>query len=332
MQWPSPATGQLPDTTMKRRLIGFAKAVAWLAVTLASLLALRTFLAPDWHEPPEVALQANEVEAVRQLLQPGLMDRHSLAVQIGRKRFLLVGETHFRKETVGYFTGLLDDMDGGPLVLLLELPGSIQPAIDRYLASGDEREFDAIWGEVEALPLHDILRWAYANRHRVKGVVAMDEDRTRIFINRALLDDTRNETMANAMLEAAQAHPDARIVAYAGAMHMMLAGRYRFDVDNRQPAGLRLLASGVVRDDVASLSLTGDELPIAAAFAAPTALDLRGAAGLLPYEDFYDYPVYGASRIGELHTHLVYLGALTRQETWVPGAAQSPAVSSNSAE
>lgn len=310
-----------------KRLIGIAKAMAWLIGACAFLLALRAFLAPDWHEPPEVALQESEVEAIRQLLAPDLMDRQTLAGELAPKRFVLVGETHFRKETVKYFTGLLDDIDSQPVVLLLELPASIQPAIDRYLASGDEREFDGIWGEVEALPLHGILRWAYLNRHRVRAVVAMDEDRTRIFVNRALLDDTRNETMANAMLEAARAYPGTRIVAYAGAMHMMLAGRYRFDAANRQPAGLRLLASGIDRDAVASISLTGEELPVAAAFASPAALYLRGNAGLLPYEDFYDYPVYGVSRIGELHTHIVHLGPLTRQETWVPGSAQSAAAS-----
>ena len=193
------------------------RVLAWTSAILALLLALRTFLAPDWHEPPAAALQAEDLDALRPLIAPGLQDRPSLAAQVSSKRFLLVGETHFQQETVAYFTGLLDDLDDDSLVLLLELPGSTQPAIDRYLASGDEREFDAIWGKVEALPLHDILRWAHAHRTRVLGVVAMDEDRTRIFINRALLDDTRNQTMARAMLDASQAHPGARIVAYAGA-------------------------------------------------------------------------------------------------------------------
>ena len=301
---------------MKRRLILIARVLAWTSAILALLLALRAFLAPDWHEPPAAALQAEDLDALRPLIAPGLQDRPSLASQVSSKRFLMVGETHFQQETVAYFTGLLDDLDDDSLVLLLELPGSTQPAIDRYLASGDEREFDAIWGKVEALPLHDILRWAHAHRTRVLGVVAMDEDRTRIFINRALLDDTRNQTMARAMLDASQAHPGARIVAYAGAMHMMLGGRYRFDVDNRRPAGARLLDSGIPRDAVASLSLVGDDLPVKAAFPAPAALDLDGTAGLLPFEYFYDYPVYGVSRIGELHTHLVYLGPLTRQQPW----------------
>src|SRR3546814_10515256 len=147
-------------------------------------------------------------------------------------------------DLVDFFTGLINELGDDPLVLLLELPGSTQPAIDRYLASGDEHEFDAIWGKVEALPLHGILRWAHANQNRVVEVVAMDEDSTRIFINRALLDDTRNETMARAMLEASKAHPDARNVAYDGAMHMMLRGRYRFDAEHRRPAGSRMLAAG----------------------------------------------------------------------------------------
>lgn len=305
---------------MKRRLLLVARVLAWIAGVLALLLALRAFLAPDWHEPPVAGLQATDVDALRPLVEPGLLDRPALAAQVSSRRFLLVGETHFRRETVDFFTGLINELGDDPLVLLLELPGSTQPAIDRYLASGDEHEFDAIWGKVEALPLHGILRWAHANQNRVVEVVAMDEDSTRIFINRALLDDTRNETMARAMLEASKAHPDARIVAYAGAMHMMLGGRYRFDADNRRPAGLRLLEAGIPREAVASLSLVGDELPVKDAFASPAALDLRGTAGLLPFEDFYDYPVYGVSRIGELHTHIVYLGPLTRQETWTPGA------------
>lgn len=304
---------------MRKWLTRIAKATALVMAACAVLLALRALLAPDWHEPPAVVLAPDEIDAVRQLLEPELLSRQELANQVSQASFLLVGETHFRKETVAYFLGLLDDIDREPVVVLLELPGSTQPAIDRYMSSGDEREFDRIWGEVEALPLHEILRWAYLNRQRVQRVLAMDEDSFRIFLNRAVLDDTRNETMMRALLQAADDHPSARIVAYGGAMHMMLGGRYRFDVDNRRPGGLRLLESGIAREDVASISLVGDDLPIATALPIPAAMALQGNAGLLPYEDFYEYPVYGVSRIRELHTHVVYLGPLTRQDTWLPG-------------
>lgn len=305
---------------MGKWLKGIAKATALLAAVCAILLAVRALLAPDWHEPPVVVLAGNEIDTVRQLLEPDLLNRQELANQVSQARFLLVGETHFRKETVAYFLGLLEDIDREPVVMLLELPESTQPAIDRYMSSGDEREFDNVWGEVEALPLHEILRWAYLNRQRVQRVLAMDEDSFRIFLNRAVLDDTRNETMMRALMKAADDHPSARIVAYGGAMHMMLGGRYRFDVDNRRPVGLRLLESGIEQEEIASISLVGDDLPIATALPVPAAMDLQGNVGLLPYEDFYEYPVYGVSRIRELHTHVVYLGPLTRQGTWVPGS------------
>jgi hypothetical protein len=311
-------------------MIGTAKTVAVIAATCGLLLGVRAMLAPDWHEPAEVALDPGETAAVRQLMAPALLDRRAVTAQVAPARYLLVGETHFKQETVAWFTGLLDDLGSEPLVLLLELPAATQPAIDRYLASGDEAAFQGIWGEFEALPLQGILRWAEANQHRVRAVIAMDEDGSTIFINRALLDDTRNQTMADAIMQAAKAHPEARVVAYAGAMHVMLAGRYRFDVDNRRPAGMRLLEAGIPREEIASISLAGDELPVADAFEAPAALDLRSPAGLLPYEFFYSYPIYGAARASELHTHLVYLGPLTRQETWTPGQTQSAAPASPS--
>jgi len=192
----------------------------------------------------------------------------------------------------------------------------------RGIDSGDERLFAGIWGEHEALPYHPILRWARAHRERVERVVAFDEERWRTVVARARLDDTRNETMAAALAAAAAEHPAARIVAYGGSMHMMLAGRYRFDVDNRRPAGARLLELGVPRDQVVSIALDGDGMPLAAAWPGGTALDLGGAAGLLPFQYFHVYPIYRAARIRELHDYFVQLGALTEIEPWrPPGAA-----------
>jgi len=301
---------------MKSVLLLVIKTSAVLFLVLLIALSVRTLLEPDWHDPPDVLLQNTDLDELGQLLMPALLGQEELAERIRCKRYILVGETHFKKETVAYFLGLLEAIDNEPVVLLLEMPRSTQTAIDQYLASGDEQWFSAIWGEAEPLPLHEILRWAQPNGDRVRRVLAMDEDQTRIFFNRAILRDTRNETMAQEILRAADEYPDAKIVAYGGAMHMMLGGRYRYDVDNRQPAGLRLINSGVPRSEIASISLAGTELPVAAAWQQPGALEIDDRIGLLPYQFVYEYPIYGISRLQELHTHIVFLGQLTRQETW----------------
>lgn len=287
-------------------------------------LGVRYVLAPDWHGVAYADFEPGEVDQLKRLIEPDLIDRAELARRVAPARYLLVGETHFKNETVAWFLGLLDELGEGPLVLLLELPQSVQGGIDAYLDSGDERHFTAIWGEHEALPLHPILRWARAHRDRVERVVAFDEDRWRTVLARARLDDTRNETMTRELVAAATQHPTARIVAYGGSMHMMLAGHYRFDVDNRRPAGARLLDRGVPRDEIVSIALDGDEMPAAAAWPAGTILDLRGAAGLLPFEYFHVYPIYRVARIRELHDYFVQLGPLSRIETWSPPASPSP--------
>lgn len=312
----------MPSPSPRSRAARLLRLVVAVALVLGALLLVRALLAPDWHGVAYADFEPAEVDQLRRLLEPALLDRAALVGRLAPARFLLVGETHFKNETVEWLLGLLDELGDAPLVLLLELPRSVQGAIDAYLDSGDERQFAGIWGEHEALPYQPILRWARAHRERIERVVAFDEERWRTVVARALLDDSRNETMATALATAAAEHPAARIVAYGGSMHMMLAGRYRFDVDNRRPAGARLLELGVPRDEIVSIALDGDGMPAAAAWPGGTILDLRGAAGLLPFEYFHVYPIYRAARIRELHDYFVQLGPLTEIEPWrPPGAA-----------
>lgn len=313
----------MPPPSPRSRTVRLLRLAAAVVLVLGAALLVRALLAPDWHGVAYADFEPTEIDQLRRLIDPARLDRADLARRVTSARFLLVGETHFKNETVTWLLGLLDELeDGRSLVLLLELPRPTQGAIDAYLDSGDERHFAEIWGEHEALPYHPILRWARAHRERVARVIAFDEERWRTVVARALLDDTRNETMAAALATAAAEHPAARIVAYGGSMHLMLGGRYRFDVENRRPAGARLLDLGVPRDQVVSIALDGDEMPLAPAWPGGTALDLGSAAGLLPYQYFHVYPIYRAARIGELHDYFVQLGPLTGIEPWrPPGAA-----------
>ncbi len=305
----------------RSRAIRTLVVVAAILALLGAALGVRAVLAPDWHGVAYADFAPGEVDQLRRLIQPDLIELAELARRVAPSRFLLVGETHFKNETVAWFLDLLDQLDEGPLVLLLELPRSVQKGIDAYLDSGDEQHFANIWGEQEALPLHPILRWARAHRDRVERVVAFDEDRWRTVLARARLDDTRNATMARALVSAAAEYPAARIVAYGGSMHMMLGGRYRFDVENRRPAGARLLDRGVPRGEIVSIALDGDGMPAAAGWPGGTILDLHGAAGLLPCEYFHVYPIYRVARIGELHDYFVQLGPLSAIEPWRPPAS-----------
>ncbi len=245
------------------------------------------------------------------VLSRSLRSPDELAGELRDKRLLLIGETHRVNETMAYATALLDRLDDRPLRLLVELPAGAQESIDRFMRQGDSELLGAVFAQ-DALPLRRLLVWARAHRDRVSRVVAIDEDLLRIGLQRDLSFDTRNDTMARAIVGEYDAHPNERIVAYCGQLHMTMAGRYRFDEPSREPAGSRLLRLGVPRDEIASIMMDGEgHFPLYAAWSDPGALKMSGSVATIPFPYFIDYPIYGVSRAGELFDWFVNLGPLT---------------------
>lgn len=279
---------------------------------LAGLVLVRVALEPRQGEPVEVRLGDEELARVGGLLAGSAVAPESLVRALAPKRVVLVGESHWREEPITFLIELLGALhaaDGRRAVLLLELPPAAQPVVERHLETGDEAAI-AAWS-ADWLPYQRIVRWARAHPEAVRTVVAFDEDRSRIILMRALLTDTRNETMARAVREAMRAHPEDRVVAYGGRLHYMLAGRYLYDVESRRPAGARLLDAGLSREELATVWLFTGALP-AGIPAWRGALPVHGAAGELPISYFEDAPIFGAAIFGEIVDHAVHLGAGTR--------------------
>ena len=129
-----------------------------------------------------------------------------LRAQLSGLDVLLVGEEHFYRETTRFLCELLEGVEGRRVTLLLELPSGLQVHVDEWVRTGASAGLEAAVRKRQALPLGEILSWAHRPPQRVSRVVAMDEDRARIFVNRALLRDTRNATMARAILGARRVH------------------------------------------------------------------------------------------------------------------------------
>ncbi len=236
-----------------------------------------------------------------------------LASSLAAVDVLLVGEDHFFEEPPRYLTHLLEALAPRRVTLLLELPAWTQPHVETYVQTGASTAFDAAVRDGEALPLGEILAWAHAHRDRVSQVVAMDENRPRIVLNRALLRDTRNDTMARAIVAAQRERPSDLVVAYGGQMHMLLGGRYRYDRDDRTPAGARVLRAGIPRARVRTLLLSGDgRAPICEAWTGPGVLAMSEPVGAEPWVYFIDEAIFGASTARELFDGFVHLGTLTR--------------------
>ena len=137
-----------------------------------------------------------------------------LRAQLSGLDVLLVGEEHFYRETTRFLCELLEGVEGRRVTLLLELPSGLQVHVDEWVRTGASAGLAAAVREGQALPLGEILSWAHGHPQLVSRVVAMDEDRARIFVNRALLRDTRNATMARAILDARRERPADLAVAY----------------------------------------------------------------------------------------------------------------------
>ncbi|MDX9733842.1 MAG: ChaN family lipoprotein [Thermoanaerobaculia bacterium] len=274
---------------------------------------LRAALEPEETPAPGLTLPEAERDRIGALARASAADAGRRLEDLSGVDVLLVGEEHFYVETQAWLARLLDGVTNRRIALLLELPRGFQPEVDRWVATGRSERLEEAMRSRDALPFGDLLAWAHRNRSRLAAIVAMDEDGNRIFWNRVFLRDTRNRTMADAVLSARRAGPGDLVVAYGGQMHMLLAGRYRYDRKDRVPAGARLLREGVPRERMRSVLLSGErKAPVCDAWAGPGALDMADAIGAEPWALFVDYPLFRVGTSRDLFDFFVHLGPLTR--------------------
>jgi hypothetical protein len=262
---------------------------------------------------PGIGKSPEEILAPEQMAER-LIDTEQLVAALRPKRVLLVGETHRYEEPPAYLVSLLEQLDDRVVSLLLEMPRDAQPAIDRYLCEGDEAILQEIFTGKPVLQLQTILRWAHQNRDRVPTVLAFDESQYEIRMKRSYLADTRNVTMSQAILRQWQKHPERRIVAYAGSLHVMKNGRYKVDEPSRVTAAARLPGLGIDEAEIACVWLNGAEnFPLHSIWPEPGVFVAAGAVRLpLPY--FVDYPIFGVEFADEAFDYFVNLGPMTRIE------------------
>jgi hypothetical protein len=294
--------------TTRRRLFRVAMLVL---VAAAMLVAVRMWLEPKDSPAPPVDLSAAARQRLATIGEQSRIDEARMSADLLTADVLLVGEDHFYRETNEYLTRMLDSVGRRRIVLLLEIPSNLQPAVDAFVADGASSAFDAAVREGDALPLQHILQWAHRNRTKVSRVIAVDEPRGRIFVNRALLRETRNRTMANAVLDSLERAPGDLVVVYGGQLHMTLGGRYRYDLENRTPAGA-LLARQLERRRIRSIMLSGKGKSPASEVLPAGVYAAAEATGGEPFAYFIDYPIFRASTARELFDYYVVLGDLTR--------------------
>lgn len=288
------------------------KATFAVVLVVAGLVAVRAWLEPKEAQDPEVDLSTEATKRIAMSGEQSRVDEKSLEQAVGSADVLLVGEDHFYRETNEFLTRTLSSVEGRRVTLLLEIPEFLQPAVDEYVATGRSPSFDEAVRNGESLPFQQILAWAHRNRAKVSRVVAFDEGSTTIFLNRALLRDTRNETMADAILAARMVAPQDLVVAYGGQLHMILAGRYRYDIPNRTPAGALLLTRGVDRARLVSVMLSGKGKSPAADILPAGIYAASAQLGDAPFAYFIQYPIFRASTARELFDFYANLGELTR--------------------
>ncbi|WP_242343838.1 ChaN family lipoprotein [Anaeromyxobacter terrae] len=282
---------------------------------IAVLGGVRVALTPRRIPRAEVARDAPALARAGAALQASVLDREGLVGSLAARRILLVGESHFLAEPPARLTELLGELharDGRPAVLLLELPARVQGALDAYRDGGDGAALAGAWPR-GALPYLPIVRWARAHPSAVRAVVASDENEARVALMRALAADTRNGTMAAAIARAAREYPEARVVAYGGMAHTLMAGRYLYDSASRRPVGARLVEAGFSRNEVAAVWLLTGAAPGEGLWPPGAAVSFHGPAGALPLGLVLEVPVAGAERLGEVADFAVHLGAGTRQ-------------------
>jgi hypothetical protein len=273
---------------------------------------------------PKLAPASSPPADASTLVHREAIDAHRLSLQqlteeLRDKRVVLVGETHFVNQTIGFLTDLVDVIEGDDIRLLLELPSDAQGEIDDYLAHREEAQLARLFQRSNALPYPRILRWAAEHRERVRHVVAMDEPRWRVVAMRVLATDTRNQTMADAIYREFTSAPKARVVAFGGAMHMLLAGRYMYDRANREPAGARLLRAGVSRHEIASILLSGEgRFALDGIWPTLGAVRIKGELAALSPRYFYAEAIFGNVNAGDLFDYFANLGKLTPVEGRAP--------------
>lgn len=296
---------------MNARARKLLRGIALILVTLAILVAVRMWLEPKDSPAPDVDLSPS---ARQRLMDSGQQSRIEEAIMLAdlmSAEVLLVGEDHFYRETNEYLTHLLDTVRNRRITLLLEIPRNLQPAVDAFVTAGSSTAFDAAVREGDALPFGHILQWAHRNREKVARVVAVDEPRGRIFVNRALLRETRNRTMAESITGSIEREPGDLVVIYGGQLHMILSGRYRYDLENRTPAGA-LLMREIDRRRIRSILISGKGKSPASEILSEGIYAATAPVGDSPYAYFIDYPIFRASKAKDLFDYYVILGELTR--------------------
>ncbi|MHB1045485.1 MAG: hypothetical protein ACYC4P_05690 [Thermoanaerobaculia bacterium] len=291
----------------------WSRILAVVVLLAAAAVGLRAALEPEDTPAPGLKLSGEARARVEALARSSAADAGRRLADLSGVEVLLVGEEHFYLETQAWLARLLDGVSDRRIALLLELPRGLQPEVDRWIATGRSAALEEAFRARDALPYGELLAWAHSNRARLSRVATMDEDRARIFWNRAFLRDTRNGTMADAILSARRDLPGDLVVAYGGQMHMLLSGRYRYDREDRVPAGARLLEAGVPRGKVRSILLSGaGKAPVCEAWPGPGVLDMADAVGAEPWALFVDEPLFRAVAGRELFDYFVNLGTLTR--------------------
>lgn len=265
--------------------------------------------------PPGIAVPPAEILSAERI-EGSLLDVDGLAARIGDKRVLLVGEDHLFQEPVAYATALLDALGDRPVSLLLEMPAATQPAIDLYRQECTEAALGKVFEGQFLLALQDLLRWACDHPERTRRVTAMDENMLDILIKRLFLADTRNETMARAIVSEFEEDPETLVVAYAGQLHMTQGGRYRYNQPDREPAGSRLHRMGIPDGEIVGIMLNGgDKFHLHEVWKSPGVLPIEGEVARIPYAYFIDYPIFGVTEASELFDYFVNLGPLTPIQT-----------------
>ncbi len=263
---------------------------------------------PGVSKPPEAIMTP-------EALSERLLGLDELAQALRDKRVLLLGEDHLYEEPPAFAAKLLEKLADRPISLLLELPADAQPAVDSYLLTGDENLLDQIFTGKPVLQLQHLLRWARRHRDEVPTVLAFDEAVYGILLKRAYATDTRNVTMSRRIHREWTEHPGRRIVAYAGQLHMLKAGRYLIDRPSRDTAGSRLPGLGVPPEEIAAVMLNGgDNFHLHAVWEKPGALPIDGKPGRIPIAYLIDYPIFGIEFADEAFDYFVNLGPLTRIE------------------
>lgn len=289
-----------------------------LIIAVPVLLVAGFFLYRNFACPPKPIFNETEIpdSAISRMAKDvaaSLLDIDSVAKRVVERRVLLVGETHFKNETMEYFIHLLEKLPNEQLIVHLELPEEVQKVIDDYFINGDEKYLQEIKSNSDCLPYSKILSWCYANRKRVKKIIAVDENYSHIFMMRAVCHDTRNKTMAEKIFQSYKNFPDAKIIFYGGQMHTLKSGRYLYDVDNRTPAGKRLIELGIKENDIFTILLEGkDRFPLSRAWG-----NEKGAIALdnkflsLPINYFFTEPIFNVKNGSDLFDFYVNLGMLT---------------------